>query len=105
MHHYTNKAGWNAIRSAPVWLFRAADPPPEEQPSGAYFTTLPPSTPKLARRLGIPAAKVAWVFEFEDAGDLLPLRGPRGRFILYSPIDHPVAPERQRYDGPSGGAR
>ena len=101
MNHFTNKAGWKGIRSAPTWLFRAADPPPEEHPFGAYFTTLPRSTPRLAMRLRVPRTKIEYVFEFQDAGDLRPLRGFRGAYVFYSPEDYPVSPERQGYDGPT----
>ena len=53
MLHYTNQNGWNSIRSQLNWLFRAQQPP-GDHPLGAYFTTLPPSTRNLAKKLRIP---------------------------------------------------
>ena len=99
MRHYSDERGWKAIRSQVNWLFKTFDPPPRHLRSGAYFTTLPPSTPKLARRLGLPRRKVEFVFEFRDAGDLTAIPGGRGRFIFFSPLDYPVVSERQVYEG------
>ena len=53
MNHYTDRDGWNGIRSAPDWLFRAAKPP-DAKPYGTYFTSLDRDTRHLALRLRIP---------------------------------------------------
>jgi len=98
MYHYTDLAGYNAIRAQPVWHFQAHQPP-GNHPFGAYFTTLPRGTRNLAQRLGTSRAKLQYVFEFEDAGDLTPLAGGRGQFIFYSPTDYDVPGPRQRYSG------
>jgi hypothetical protein len=98
MNHYTDLTGYNAIRAAEVWHFRAHQPP-GNHPFGAYFTTLPRGTPNLAQRLRIPRAKVQYVFEFTDVGDLIPLPGGRGQFIFYSPHDYDVDKTRQLYSG------
>lgn len=98
MHHYTNLAGYNAIRASTIWRFVASQPP-GSHPFGAYFTTLPPGTPNLAKKLRIPNDKLKYVFEFVDAGDLLPLPGGRGAYILYSPIDYSVPTDRQIQHG------
>lgn len=98
MSHYTDTSGYNAIRASPVWHFQARQPP-GNHPVGAYFTNLPRGTPNLAQRLRIPKAKLAYVFELEDAGDLLPLRGGRGQFVFYSPTDYDVDQPRQIYSG------
>jgi hypothetical protein len=95
LFHYTDKSGANAIRSQLVWRFLAQKPPPEDHPVGAYFTDYDQGTPKLANKLRIPRAKLAWVFAFEDAGDLRPLEGDRGQHIFYSPADYDVVQERQ----------
>jgi hypothetical protein len=93
-HHYTDDSGFKAIHSRPTWLFRAAQPPGDHR-FGAYFTTLPPGTPKLATRLRIPKRKIAFVFCFVDAGDLVPIEGDRGRFIFFSRDDYVVDGDRQ----------
>jgi hypothetical protein len=69
MFHYTNTDGYNGIRSAPIWRFRASQPP-DRRPFGTYFTDLDPATPTLANRLRIPRTKVRWLFAFVDAKDL-----------------------------------
>lgn len=94
MFHFTNKIGFNAIHSQTNWLFKASKPPCEN-PTGAYFTTYPEGTPGLATKLRIPREKLSYVFSFGDVGDLLPIRGDRGRHIYYSPLDYKVVPERQ----------
>ncbi len=94
MFHYTNKSAFNAIHVQPIWLFKISKPPCEN-PAGAYFTTLHEDTPLLANKLRIPREKLAFRFSFGDANDLQPIRGDRGRFILYSPKDYQVEPDRQ----------
>lgn len=92
--HYTNRHGFNAIDAQQIWLFKASKPPCEN-PVGAYFTTLHEDTPLLANKLRIPREKLAFMFSFGDACDLQPIRGDRGRFILYSPKDYQVEQDRQ----------
>lgn len=101
LYHYTNSAGYNAIRSQPVWHFLARKPP-GDHPVGAYFTTLPPGTKNLAKKLRIPRSKLAYVFIFADLGDLHALDGDRGEWIFYSPADYDVAEDRQIDAGPTG---
>ncbi len=101
MNHFTDTNGYNAIRSQSHWTFLAAQPP-GDHPRGAYFTNLPSSEPKLAKRLRIPREKIGYVFSFTDAGDLLPLPGGRGDYVLYSPRDYVVPPPRQTSHGPTG---
>jgi len=99
--HYTTKDGWNGIRSQVVWCFRASKPP-GPHPRAAYFTILDPTTPYLAAKLLIPRAKLAYSFHFGDVGDLQPLPGGRGHFIVYSPADYPVEQGRQIAHGTTG---
>jgi len=73
MNHFTDKPGHDAISSQPDWCFKASRPP-GGHPQGAYFTTLESTAPNLAMRLRIPREKLAFVFQFADAGDLAPLR-------------------------------
>ena len=101
LYHYTNTAGYNGIRAQPIWRFLARKPP-GKRPVGAYFTYLSPDTPKLAKRLGIPRSKLAYMFVFADAGDLQSLDGGRGDWILYSPVDYEVTEDRQILCGPTG---
>ena len=100
MFHYTNEAGYKAISSQVVWLFKALKPP-GEHPRGAYFTTLPPGTKNLGKRLFVRGAaeKTAFVFSFSGGEELLRLPGGRGAYICYSKEDYPVEKERQ---GPHG---
>lgn len=99
VHHFTNKDGFDSIRSQPDWTFEASEPP-GDHPRGAYFTTLPPATKGLAKRLRIPRRKTAFYFSFIDDGMLLPLRGGRGAYVFYSPTDYVVGPGRQIAHGP-----
>jgi hypothetical protein len=101
MFHYTNKTGFNGVRSQLVWLFKAMKPPCEH-PLGAYFTDLDDRTHNLANRLRIPKEKTEYLFQFVDAGDLKAIPGARGRHIFYSSLDYPVEPGRQVRHGPSG---
>ena len=100
MFHFTNDKGYKAIRSQTTWLFKAFQPP-GDHPKGAYFTTLAPGTPCLAKRLFIRGAadKVAFVFCFSGGEGLMPLDGGRGAFVFYSTNDYPVEEPRQ---GPHG---
>jgi hypothetical protein len=98
MNHFTNRDGYNGIVAGSLWLFRAVQPP-GRRPFGAYFTVLPPGTPRLAKRLRIPRAKIEYVFTFIDRGDLVAVRGGRGAYIFYSPGDYAVEKDRQVYAG------
>jgi hypothetical protein len=97
-HHYTDRVGYNGIVALSPWRFRAGQPP-GPHPFGAYFTTLPPGTKKLAKRLQIPRTKIEFAFIFLDQSDLVPLRGRRGPFIFFSPHDYEVDAPRQVYGG------
>ena len=100
MAHYTDRDGFNGIRSARVWKFIAAQPPTSEHSPGAYFTTLGRGTPLLAQRLRIPRRKIEYVFEFTDAGTLQSIDGGRGAYIFFSSVDYLVDEPRQQYAGP-----
>lgn len=106
--HYTDKDGWNAIRSQPVWKFKASRPPDPARPLGVYFTDIPPTPSNLRtlhKRLRVPKVKQKFVFWFVDTHGLERLNEGRGRdkHILFSPIDYEVVPERQKYEGPAEG--
>ncbi len=47
MFHYTDKDGWNAIRSQADWRFKVSKPKDPDRPVGAYFTDLEPSAVNL----------------------------------------------------------
>ncbi|KAA1259538.1 hypothetical protein LF1_20720 [Rubripirellula obstinata] len=100
MLHYTDQDGWNAIRSQVDWMFRAQQPP-SDHPSGAYFTTLPPDTTNLAKKLRIPRRKIEFVFCFSRTDELSQIAGGRGDFIWYSPNDYEVKKEQQNDHGKS----
>jgi len=98
MYHYTEKAGYNVIHPAPIWLFKASKPPCTN-PVGAYFTTKQPSEGQNLKKLRIPKEKREFCFEFEDVGDLKTLDGDRGEYVFYSANHYPVAKARQKYNG------
>lgn len=106
LYHYTDKAGWKAIRSQIDWTFRAAQPPAPHRPFGAYFTDIRP-TPKtlrtLSKRLRIPKCKTEFVFQFARADGLRQHHGGRDREmpICYSPTDYRVEVKRQKFEGPT----
>jgi hypothetical protein len=83
-----------------VWLFKAFKLP-GEHPKAAYFSTLPPGTKNLSKRLFVRgcAEKTKFFFSFSGGEDLRRLRGGRGDYIYYSEEDYTVVRERQ---GPHG---
>lgn len=104
MNHFTNKEGFDGIRSQPTWAFRASQPPAAHNPVGAYFTDYPPDEPNLAVKLFLPREKLHYIFSFRDREDLLPLPGGRGRLkrIFYSPVTYEVERARQTFHGRTG---
>jgi len=100
LFHYTNDKGYKAISSQVVWLFKVSKPP-GDHPRAAYFSTLPPGTKNLGKRLFVRgcAEKTRFVFSFSGGDDLLRLRGGRGDHVFFSLGDYSVEPERQ---GPHG---
>jgi|SRR5215469_10379396 len=98
MNHFTDGQGYNAIRAASPWRFRARRQR-GGQPFGAYFTTLELDAPNFFQKVRVPVKKRRFVFRFVDVGDLLPYPGPRGRYVSYSPQDYLVEKPRQQYDG------
>lgn len=100
MFHYTNLKGYKAISSQVMWLFKASQPPCDH-PKAAYFSTLPPGTKNLSKRLFVRgcAEKTEFVFNFSGGEDLPCLRGGRGDHVHYSTEDYLVIEDRQ---GPHG---
>lgn len=104
MFHYTDKDGWNAVRSQPVWRFKAHQPRDPKRPYGAYFTDIEPSPANLRtlyKRIRVPKAKQEFVFWFEGDFGLIQLDDGRGRDrrIWFSAVDYDVEESRQRYAG------
>lgn len=107
MFHYTDKDGWNAVRSQPVWCFKANQPRDPIRPRGAYFTDIEPTASNLRtlyKRIRVPKAKQEYVFWFDGVVGLTRLNDARGRDkrIWFSPVDYNVEEPRQRYEGPTG---
>ena len=104
MFHYTDTDGFKAIASQVVWWFKAYVPA-GPHPEGAYFTTLPPGTRNLARRIRVPIWKLEQVLEFVGNAELVALDGGKGRgeYVFYCPNDYHVDVDRQRYRGPTCG--
>jgi len=90
-YHYTDRKGYNGIRSGgKIMIFKATEQRRSGNPTGVYFTTLPPSTPnkELVPRIQISRDKSQFYFAVRlKPGRLIPLRGGKGIFILYSPVD------------------
>ena len=104
MNHFTDKAGFDSIRSQPTWLFKAEQPRSPNNPVGAYFTTHEPNEPNLSKKIFVPVVKLAFVFKFNPPTQLVPLPGGRGRLkaIFYSAVDYPVDRRHQLETGPTG---
>jgi hypothetical protein len=104
MFHYTDRAGWKAIRSQVDWEFQVHKPQRSDRPEGAYFTELEPSSSNLRtlwKRLRLPREKQEYVFWFEGTDGLIQLNEGRGRdrYIYFSPVEYIVVKERQRGEG------
>ena len=102
--HYTDRAGWNAIRSQKIWQFKAAQPRAPERPVGAYFTDIEPTAANLRtlyKRIRVPKVKQEFVFWFSGREGLQQWNNGRGRDrrIFYSPVDYNVEEDRQRQSG------
>ena len=100
MFHDTNQEGFNGIRAQSVWTFRASQPP-GGHPRGADFTTLPPGTRNLNKRLFIRgcADKTRFVLGFRGGDDLQRLPGGRGEVIRSSSTDYDVDRSRRQVHG------
>jgi hypothetical protein len=99
MHHYTDKKGYNGIRASSPWRFKAGRQRLRSKPFGAYFTTLLPTASNFLQKVRLPKVKRKYRFSFVDLGDLIPLPGPRGKDVFYSPRDYLVDRPRQEYCG------
>jgi len=100
--HYTDKKGWNAIRSQLEWKLLAIQPKHSERPVGASFTNIEPTRQNLktlCKRLRIPKAKQEYVFWFTERTGLIQHNDGHGRdkFIFYSPVEYHVEKGRQKY--------
>jgi len=106
LFHYTDDRGYKAIGSQITWLFKVSKPP-GDHPRAVYFTTLPPGTRNLGKRLFVRgcAEKTEFVFGFSGGEDLPRLPGGRGDHIHYSEQDYPVGPERQELRGVTAQTR
>ena len=104
MNHFTDQAGFKAIRSQPTWLFKAVQPHAKHHPIGAYFTDYAPTEPNLAKKIFVPRSKLAFVFSFRLPTPMLALPGGRGRLgrIFYSPRDYAVEIPHQLHSGATG---
>jgi hypothetical protein len=104
LFHYTDKDGWNAIRSQPEWRFLVSRPKAPWRPTGAYFTDIEPNEENLrtlADKIRVPRVKLEYVFEFVGTDGILrpnPIEGRDAR-IYFSPVDYFVERARHRYSG------
>lgn len=104
MFHYTDKDGWNAVRSQVDWLFKINRPKDPDRPEGAYFTDLEPSPANLRvlhKKIRVPKKKQEYVFQFEGTAGLVQLNGGTGRDrrIFFSPVPYIVQESRQQFSG------
>jgi hypothetical protein len=102
MFHYTDKEGWNAIRSQRIWLFRVSQPWDPKRPKRVYFTDIEPSPEHLRvlyKKVRVPREKQEYVFQFKGADGLTQLNGGIGRDkrIYFSPVNYEVVETRQLY--------
>jgi len=102
MFHYTDKTGWNAIRSQVVWRFKVSQPKDRDRPVGAYFTDFEPSEVNLRllyKKIRVPCTKQEFIFIFTGSEGLTQLFDGTGRdkHIFYSAVDYLVSRERQVY--------
>jgi hypothetical protein len=106
LFHYTDDKGHKAISSQVVWLFKASKPPGDHL-KAAYFSTLPPGTKNLSKRLFVRgcADKTRFVFNFSGGEELPRLRGGRGDHIHYSVEDYSVEQNRQVFHGETETAK
>jgi len=101
MFHYTDKQGWNAIRSQVIWRFKASQPRDRDRPIGAYFTDIEPTPENLRllhQKIRVPAVKHEFVFEFHGVEGLTQLNGGTGRDkrIFYSKDDYLVSDDQYK---------
>jgi len=101
MFHYTDKPGWNAIRSQVIWRFKASQPKAPDRPIGAYFTDIEPTKANLRllhQKIRIPVEKQEYVFQFEGAEGLIQWNGGTGRDkrIFYSKEDYLVSDDEYK---------
>ena len=106
MFHYTDIAGWNAIRAQVTWVFKISQPKDPDRPEGAYFTDIEPSPTNLHvlhKKIRVPREKQAYIFWFTGTDGLTQLNNGTGRDkrIFYSAVDYQVDKERQRYGEPT----
>ncbi len=102
--HYTDKDGWNAIRSQLEWLFKTSQPLAKERPNGVYFTDIEPTEENLRtlhKRIRVPKKKQDFVFWFTGRDGLTQLFEGRGRDrrIFFSDSDYTVEKSRQQHEG------
>ena len=102
--HYTDKHGWNGIRSQKEWTFKATQPSDPDRPVGAYFADIEPTKENLRtlyKRIRVPKMKQEYVFCFVGRESLEQAFGGRGRDkrIFFSAVDYHVPESRQRYCG------
>jgi hypothetical protein len=107
MLHYTDKDGWNAIRSQQSWRFMTFKPKDPNRPTGAYFTDIEPSAANLRvlyKKIRVPREKQECAFWFDGDEGLTQLNDGTGRDkrIFFSPVDYLVSVERQRYGDNEG---
>lgn len=101
LFHYTDKKGWDAVRSQAVWCFKASQPNDPQRPSGAYFTDIEPTRENLRllhQKIRVPVAKQEYVFQFRGMEGLTQLNGGTGRDkrIFYSRGDYLVSDEEYK---------
>jgi hypothetical protein len=102
VYHYTDKAGFNGIRSGSPYKIRPGN---SKNGAGPFFTTRSPddlTAPNAFKKLGLTSAKSEYVMEFTvPRSSLVPLRGGRGDFVFEIPGGVSVPRGNVRYFGPT----
>ena len=105
VYHYTDKGGYNGIRSGDPYQIKPGD---SKNGAGPFFTNLSPDEltepGAFKKKLGITNEKSQYVVEAKvPKSALVPLRGGRGAHIFSIPGGISVPRPKVRYIGPTSG--
>ncbi|QFG24972.1 type IV secretion protein Rhs [Actinomadura sp. WMMB 499] len=102
LYHYTDKAGYNGIRSGDPYHVREGS---SKNGAGPFWTTKSPADltePNAFKKLGITSGKSEYVLEAEiPKSALRPLPGGRGDHVLMTPGGIKVPRSDAHYIGPT----
>jgi RHS repeat-associated protein len=105
VYHYTNKDGYNGIRSGDPYQIKPGE---SKNGPGPFFTNLSPDDltepGAFKKKLGVTNEKSQYVVELKvPKSRLVPLRGGRGAHVFSIPGGISVPRPKVRYIGPTSG--